>query len=161
MNEDNEIELCDFGISRVLNGTSSAFTTKGSTTSCFAPLEYLLDPTRYSTALDVYSFGFLILAVSPGVGWPRSETQRLINHFQILSDRIPFEGLSSAAVILKIARGERPHRAEYQLSLDSRAVDEIWTLMDSCWSSREEIRPTMATIIQEVRTYHSTGTHSS
>lgn len=81
MNDDNEVELSDFGISRLLNGAPSGFTTgTGSATYAFAAPEYMLNPELYSTALDVYSFGLFMLAVSLGISSQRPETRRLINH---------------------------------------------------------------------------------
>ncbi|KAG8941836.1 hypothetical protein FRC04_004078 [Tulasnella sp. 424] len=63
VNDDNEVELSDFGISRLLNGAPSGFTTgTGSATYAFAAPEYMLNPELYSTALDVYSFGLFMLA---------------------------------------------------------------------------------------------------
>lgn len=67
VNDLDEVELCDFGISRVLNGAQSGFTTgPHAGTFAFEAPEYMLGsnpPTQYTTDLDVYSFGCCILTV--------------------------------------------------------------------------------------------------
>lgn len=61
--DNGEVELCDFGISRVLEDVPSGFTTgAGAGTLPFQAPEYLVENER-STAVDVYAFGGVMLKV--------------------------------------------------------------------------------------------------
>ncbi|KAG8922777.1 hypothetical protein FRC00_007056, partial [Tulasnella sp. 408] len=131
VNDDGEVELCDFGISRVLEDVPSGFTTgAGAGTLPYQAPEYLVNNTR-STAADVYSFGGVML--------------------KVLTGKVPFASVPQGRLVIEVSRGKKPNRKEYQFSLPQVVVKELWELMNRCWSFNATERPTMAVVVQEIR----------
>ncbi|KAG9048424.1 hypothetical protein FS837_012872 [Tulasnella sp. UAMH 9824] len=132
INDKEGVELCDFGLSRILNGAPSGLTTgAGGGTYAFQAPEYMLDGTKYSKSLDLFSFGSSILT--------------------ILSGELPFKRASNAMIITKVTAGQKPQQAEYQIPFTAPVSDAIWKLMNKCWDSEPDNRPTMTEVIQELR----------
>ncbi|KAG1794073.1 kinase-like domain-containing protein [Suillus subaureus] len=74
-------------------------------------------PTRPSEQSDIFSFGGIML--------------------QVLTNKIPYYYLpNDAAIVLCIARSEKPSRARY-----SELSEQYWTLMEQCWSTDPRDRP--------------------
>ncbi|KIO19234.1 hypothetical protein M407DRAFT_246237 [Tulasnella calospora MUT 4182] len=130
VNDDGEVELCDFGISRVLEDVPSGFTTgAGAGTLPYQAPEYLVHNTR-STAVDVYSFGGVML--------------------KVLTGKVPFASVPQGRLVIEVSKGKKPNRRDYQFSLPQAVVNELWGLMNRCWSFNPTERPTMAIVIQEL-----------
>ncbi|KAG6893896.1 hypothetical protein C0993_012752 [Termitomyces sp. T159_Od127] len=70
--------------------------------------------------------------------------------FEMFTGEFPFGGRKGAAV--KIHDGKRPERptSEKQEYVQRGLTDEIWGLMERCWSQSPGDRPTAAQILQEL-----------
>ncbi|KAG8918996.1 hypothetical protein FRC01_001538 [Tulasnella sp. 417] len=123
VNDNVEVELCYFGMSRILAHpqfpTSSTTAVLSDSVGYLAP-ECLTNGTQ-STAADVYAFGGVML--------------------KVLTGKPPFADMTPARLISN----------EYQLSCPPAIADELWELMDECWKSAPTERPTMAVVIERLR----------
>ena len=142
--------LADFGLStasdsQVLNILSLSTKQPGGTLRWTSP-ELLegVQPVNTSSS-DIYSFAcvsYEVLCIRAGP----LLTSHSIN-VQIFSGLIPFQKMHDHAVSLQVIRGQRPSRpsicepweiASEDLGLD----DEIWALIEDCWSAEPKKRPT-------------------
>ncbi|KAG1794074.1 kinase-like domain-containing protein [Suillus subaureus] len=74
-------------------------------------------PTRPSEQSDIFSFGGIML--------------------QVLTNKIPYYYLpNDAAIVLCIARSEKPSRARYH-----ELPEQYWTFIEQCWSTDPRDRP--------------------
>lgn len=72
---------------------------------------------------------------------------------QIYTQRRPFADLNEAQVIAQLMRNQRPKRA---LMKSGRPIpDEIWSLIERCWTSAIGDRPDMKSIVLELTKRHS------
>ncbi|KAG9018610.1 hypothetical protein FRB90_011217 [Tulasnella sp. 427] len=127
-----EVQLCDFGVSRVMQDTPSGFTTgPGAGTMPYQAFEYL-DKNERTTAVDVYAFGGVML--------------------KVLSGNPPFVKVPEGRLVIDISQGKKPNRKSYQIDLPSSAVEALWTLMNKCWSFKPTDRPSMAIVIKAIAT---------
>ncbi|KAG1782870.1 kinase-like domain-containing protein [Suillus placidus] len=121
--------VADFGLSLMYSEDISASqaswtsTLKGNT-PWMAP-ELLVPgredgpPTRPSEQSDIYSFGGIML--------------------QVLTNKIPYYyllNLNNAAIVLCIARSEKPSRSRYP-----ELPEKYWTFIEQCWSTDPRDRP--------------------
>ncbi|KAG0701412.1 kinase-like protein [Suillus ampliporus] len=84
-------------------------------------------PARPSEQSDIYSFGGIIL--------------------QVLTNKVPYYHLSNdAAVILCIAKSEKPPRSRYPAM-----PDKYWHIIEQCWSSDPQGRPSTERVDEVVR----------
>ncbi|KAG8941835.1 hypothetical protein FRC04_004077 [Tulasnella sp. 424] len=128
--DNGEVELCDFGISRVLEDVPSGFTTgAGAGTLPFQAPEYLVENER-STAVDVYAFGGVML--------------------KVLTGKVPFASVPQGRLVIEVAKGKKPNRREYQFNLPQAIADEVWKLMNKCWALTPTERPSMAVVIEQL-----------
>ena len=80
----------------------------------------------------------------------------------MFSGNIPFHELSNdCAVLLKVVKGIRPSRP-IEVSTACHLDDDIWNLIETCWSSDPNNRPQALDVVQfldsrfaETRTAHS------
>ncbi|KAG2036653.1 kinase-like domain-containing protein [Suillus americanus] len=113
--------VADFGLSlmysEVISASQASWTStlKGNT-RWMAP-ELLVSeredgsPTRPSEQSDIFSFGGIML--------------------QVLTNKIPYYYLpNDAAIVLCIARSEKPSRARY-----TELPEKYWTFIEKCWST--------------------------
>lgn len=129
--------LCDFGLSRVLDDPSAV--GPNNTTNMAEDPE-----TGGATGVMVY------IAPERHDGWPRSRETDVFAFgmlcFQVYSGRMPLHELPTAlAVILALTEGKRPLRSEVSRE---DFTDDMWQLVQQCWSSDPKQRPTMASIHQ-------------
>ncbi|KAF7358680.1 Glycoside hydrolase family 76 protein [Mycena sanguinolenta] len=127
--------ICDFGLSRIT--TRAGFTTLSiGTVPYLAPeLFFVLDAetaeqtllrtTKYS---DVYSFGLLVI--------------------EILTSERPKRRPSREFVTLNELRTLRPQRDDYPASKISNGM---WDLLERCWVSSPEFRPTSGDVLDSLR----------
>ena len=107
---------------------------------CTADTEETTQPTTKS---DIYSFGNLGLLV------------RIIRYhilifisFQVLSGKQPWSEIRrEAAVVLQLARGNKPQRP-----LSPSIEDDHWELIQRCWSSIDD-RPTAEDIVSSLQQF--------
>ncbi|KAG1782946.1 kinase-like protein [Suillus placidus] len=82
---------------------------------------------RPSKQSDIYSFGGIIL--------------------QVLTNKIPYYHLSSdAAIILCIAKSQKPCRSRYPV-----LPDEHWKIIEQCWSTDPQVRPSTEKVDGEIK----------
>lgn len=87
----------------------------------------LLDPVaRFHAKVDVYAFGVILN--------------------EMLSRRIPFQGATEKEIQNRIRNGERP---ELSLSADPR----LQSLIQKCWNSEADARPTMEAVHDALQKY--------
>ena len=110
-------------------GTTSA--QGGGTTPFMAP--ELLSPSMFrktkcqvSREADVYAFGMVIL--------------------QVLTGLMPFQLLRETEISYKVIQGERPQRP----GKDSGISNELWQLLNRCWSANCAERPQIVEILQRL-----------
>ncbi|KAG8943328.1 hypothetical protein FRC04_002952 [Tulasnella sp. 424] len=130
--QDNlEAGLCDFGISKivVVAGQRSGLTTTGSTlgTKGYQAAEVLQDEP-VTIASDVYAFGGVILFA--------------------MSGKAPFEGKSTAAVVMAVITGKTPPRREYPLL---PPTDSMWDVYEACSVLNPEGRPSMPVLVPKLK----------
>ncbi|CAE6444971.1 unnamed protein product [Rhizoctonia solani] len=75
---------------------------------------------------DVFSLGMTILEVFTGT--------------------VPFPGMHTAAVMMKIVNGIHPARPEKHIPTGDDQADLLWSLLVDCWAFRPEDRPTAADV---------------
>jgi len=101
-------------------------------------------PSRES---DCYALGMTIYEVS---GSLFSCNPLVFTHLQVLTGLVPFDHLwSSPAVACAILRGERPGKPLDASSLG--LTDELWGLLQSCWSESASARPTAQQLFDYLR----------
>ncbi|KAJ7808380.1 kinase-like domain-containing protein [Mycena olivaceomarginata] len=127
--------ICDFGISKIVD--RRGFTTSSvGTPQYMAPELFLVvdrqdqklgipPPPRTTKNSDIYSFGLLVL--------------------EILTSEPPKGRPSQPVVMVQIVDNLRPKRWEYDCQMVS---DEMWSILDQCWSCEPYLRPTIADILQ-------------
>ena len=93
---------------------------------------------------DVYSFGCITLQES----WLNTNVRSALTGLQVLSGKEHWsEVREDAAVVLRLAKGQKPARPE------SRTLDDKhWDMVQRCWSSIEE-RPTAVVLISTIQQF--------
>ncbi|KAJ7687713.1 kinase-like domain-containing protein [Mycena rosella] len=125
----NRACIADFGLSSIVDVISLQFThstprPQGGTARYQAP-ELLLGQSSIHFASDVYAFACVC--------------------YEILTARAPFFDLTNdAAVIMKVVEGHRPSRPSTVLQ------DDLWRLIEDCWTPEPNQRPTMTEILQRL-----------
>ena len=96
----------------------------------------LLDPDRFGLEdgqptknSDCYALGMVIL--------------------EVLSGKPPFSNYSGLIVIRKIVEGERPERPQGAEEL--WFTSGLWGMLEQCWSSQPERRPTIDAVLQYLK----------
>ncbi|KAG2349256.1 kinase-like protein [Suillus weaverae] len=86
---------------------------------------------RPSKQSDIYSFGGIMLQL----------------RVQVLTNKIPYYHLSSdAAIILCIAKSQKPCRSRYPV-----LPDEHWKIIEQCWSTDPQVRPSTEKVDGEIK----------
>ncbi|KAF7356563.1 hypothetical protein MVEN_00990000 [Mycena venus] len=126
--------LADFGLAVFSDATAATHTSHhGGSVRWMSPeLHYPqscgLDTFKRTFASDVYSFAFVCVELYTG--------------------KPPFSDIShDAAVMLRVMAKERPARPS---DADGRELmsEELWALVQQCWSHDVEERPTMARVVE-------------
>ncbi|KAJ7193916.1 kinase-like domain-containing protein [Mycena pura] len=128
--------ICDFGISKIVDpGRRGSMTSSVGTPQYMAPELFLVvdredqkqipPPPRTTKNSDIYSFGLLVL--------------------EILTSEPPKGRPSQPVVMVHTVDNLRPKRWEYDCQMVS---DEMWSILDQCWSFEPCLRPTIADILQ-------------
>jgi len=66
--------------------------------------------------------------------------------FEVLSGHVPFPGCKDVVVVHKVLGGERPGRLRGAKGL--WFTDEIWEMMERCWSPQPEHRPGVEAVLE-------------
>ena len=126
-NDAGELKLFDFGLSTVVRrtrSTSEVYEMSGNTGSLryMAPEVVLNKP--YNEKVDVYSYGIMC--------------------WQMASDRIPFKGISKDQFLNSIVIGNQRPR------LDTSWPFGFRRLLEGCWHSDYERRPSFTFILDDI-----------
>ncbi|CAK9871697.1 unnamed protein product [Sphagnum jensenii] len=127
-----DVKLADFGTSKIINATTtiSPQTLRIGTTRWMAP-EVMSEPEKdsiqmkyYPLKSDVYSYAMTC--------------------YEILSGRVPFEGLPMSKIAEKVRAGLRP-------TLPNLLPTSLLSLIKCCWDGDVRRRPTFSRISTELR----------
>jgi serine/threonine protein kinase len=147
--------LVDFGYSSLIGNIPEALSyLQRSTTRSGGALRWIapeqVDPEdsfTHTTRSDIYSFGCIALQAS---SFGSKASPLLITALQVLSGKQPWsEFRQDCAVVLQLARGQRPGRPPSRVIEDSH-----WDFIQYCWSPEAE-RPTTGTIISTIKQFLS------
>ena len=93
----------------------------------------LLDPDRFgledgrpTKRSDCYALGMVIL--------------------EVLSGKPPFPNYNGFIIVRKVVEGERPGRPQGREEV--WFTDDLWEVLEQCWSPQPERRPTIDTVLQ-------------
>lgn len=118
---DRKAKVSDFGMARNIQNTNSYMKLR----TVAVPVRWMspesLEHSIFTTASDVWSFGILL--------W---ELFSMGNR--------PYPGITNDNQLLKCIQNSRPSRPEY-------ASDEIFALMNMCWSKNVKSRPSFCIIV--------------
>jgi len=137
--------LADFGLATARDSKPIIMTymTTGKTTGTlrwqapelFAEMQSLNpeSPQKGNTpATDVYAYGLVC--------------------YEMFSDRYPFPEISGDfQVMFAVMQGRRPSRPSHELSQTRGLNDEIWHIIEACWSQDPSKRPPASEIVEDLR----------
>ncbi|KAG6848005.1 hypothetical protein H0H93_004234, partial [Arthromyces matolae] len=128
--------LTDFGLSYVTDHNAlvgaalSSNHAAGGTPGFEAP--ELMDPQneycRKTMASDVYAFGMVC--------------------YEMYTDKNPFDRMKPLHVVQRAMSGQHPGRPMGPIYADCGLTEDMWRLMERCWSQNPEQRPSASQIIQ-------------
>jgi len=125
VNEAKSIKIADFGISKeTTTGSDGTMTGFMGTSSYMSP--EMIQGTRYSEKVDVYSFGILL--------------------WELYTHKIPFKAMHPLQVAHKVLQGLRP-------TIPDKCPPELVKLLESCWHAEPAARPNFKDIIQILNSF--------
>eukprot|EP01114_Cavostelium_apophysatum_P001233 TRINITY_DN11049_c0_g1_i5.p1 TRINITY_DN11049_c0_g1~~TRINITY_DN11049_c0_g1_i5.p1 ORF type:complete len:755 (+),score=95.77 TRINITY_DN11049_c0_g1_i5:40-2304(+) len=120
LKDDLTAAICDFGMSRTKNDSSTYARTKTS----LGPLKWMAPESilhnKYSTASDVFSYGVVL--------------------FEILSGKQPWREVGNAEAAHRVLEGKRLQRPP-------NSNEFLATIMEKCWDVNPDLRPSFAQIV--------------
>lgn len=151
LDEDYTARLADFGYASLVGDIPEALTYLQRSTTLPGALRWIapeqIDPEKSynrTTKSDIYSFGCVALQGS----YLHTNAAFALIFSQVLSGKQPWsEVRQDAAVVLHLAKGQKPGRPESATLHDSH-----WDLMQWCWSPVEERPPAdvIVSLIQQL-----------
>ena len=146
---DYTARLGDFGYASLVGNIPEALTYLQRSTARPGALRWIapeqVDPEETfnrTTKTDIYSFGCVALQGSSS----DSDSTPMLIPLQVLSGKQPWsEVREDTAVVLRLAKGQKPGRPESRTLNDSH-----WSLIQHCWSPMEE-RPAAEAIIPTIQ----------
>ena len=127
-------KITDLGLARTLQATDAKTLTKAPGTLDFMPPECLPDAPAYGLALDIFSFGGVILFITTQQ-WPRP------------APWLSFDPKSGEKLMLN---SELERRQQY-LDIMAEAYTDLKPLVVSCLDDNPKNRPTVAKILTEMK----------
>ncbi|XP_056401525.1 receptor-interacting serine/threonine-protein kinase 3-like isoform X2 [Hyla sarda] len=116
-----DVQITDFGLSKIIGATSSITPSNAGTLSYMAP-EALKDINYHPTkSYDVYSYGILT--------------------WTVFSSEEPYPGINAALIQHFVSEGQRPRDSVLDQYRDVKMVPEAKDLMIKCWNQKAEDRP--------------------
>ncbi|KDQ56783.1 hypothetical protein JAAARDRAFT_132054 [Jaapia argillacea MUCL 33604] len=136
--------LADLGLSVFEEATRGAFTSTSTTGSTrwmapelHSPESFGLEGARRTCASDVYAFACLCL--------------------EVYTEQPPFRNITSDfAIALKVTKGERPNRPSKEECHGKELRDDMWALMERCWSGDRSTRPNMVLVVADIQSLEET-----
>jgi hypothetical protein len=98
---------------------------------------------QLAAADDVYAYACLCYCVSPPL-YPCSCVDCRRIH-QLFAQHAPFHDLRDTAIIIKVCNGDRPARPPSHTFTGGLLSDDVWTLIEECWSQNALDRPDVST----------------
>ncbi|TMW60822.1 hypothetical protein Poli38472_000864 [Pythium oligandrum] len=119
--ENEDVNICDFGLSRLIDPEMTSMTAEVGTPSYMAPEMATMGGIQCSTKGDVYSFGILLYST-----WSRSK---------------PYgdQGMNPFQLMTAVVNGLRP-------VIPVGCPPGLARLMRACWDASPELRPSFAEI---------------
>jgi hypothetical protein len=75
-----------------------------------------------------------------------------LNWHQMFSGSFPFQDIKNEfRFMLEVKQGKRPLRPPHDPSSSRGLTDEVWKLMEECWASHPEDRPSAAKVVRCIR----------
>ncbi|KDQ08469.1 hypothetical protein BOTBODRAFT_118615, partial [Botryobasidium botryosum FD-172 SS1] len=147
--------ITDFGLSAVKSAqnavdSNSAAWHRGGHPRWQAPELLLQEDTRRTEATDIFAFGRVMLEVS--MFPPR---------VRFLTGEVPFSKLSSYQVLLEVIGYRHPARPRGDDAAERGLDDEMWRLMQRCWSKDPALRPAVADITTYLQSCLINRSHAS
>ncbi|KAG8902236.1 hypothetical protein FRB99_004722, partial [Tulasnella sp. 403] len=124
INEKGEPELCDFGLSRMIEDVTSNMSnsSSGGDGTIYFTAPEILNGQKGKTTADIYAFAGMIL--------------------HAMSNRIPFYQYGKGRMMILKSLGEKPRKIDHDIPATETVVTDLWELMNSCWDTELEGRPT-------------------
>ena len=125
---------------------------KGYTEAWAAP-EVLEKGNKATTEADVFSFGMVVIEVSPRTSPHlvalRADSSDVLILVKVFTGGYPFSGFTDPIIILKITTGERPARplGTRELGL----TDSVWEMTVRCWQQDPTLRPSVTEVVGFLR----------
>jgi serine/threonine protein kinase len=119
-------KVCDFGLARIIDDADTEIMTKSLGTVTHVPPELLAFGTqkaRLSQKADVYAFGIMF--------------------WQMITKRIPFQGLAAPQIVLKVVKNQRPE-------LPSDLPQTLRVMYELCTDHEPGNRPSFETCINRL-----------
>ncbi|KDQ50205.1 hypothetical protein JAAARDRAFT_589916 [Jaapia argillacea MUCL 33604] len=135
IDDTRHVRLADFGLASIADVTKGARSTNNAGSPQWMAPE-LHFPDRFNLsfertfASDVYALGCVYL--------------------EIYTRHPPFMGCSDAQLALKLHRKQRPSRPSSAQCLERTLPDDLWSLIEHCWSELPEDRPSAATALRDM-----------
>jgi hypothetical protein len=64
--------------------------------------------------------------------------------------RRPFPGLNDFAIVINVAKGDRPKRPVPEDCQGETLPEDVWALVEKCWAQDPLARPHMADVVKSI-----------
>ena len=133
IDETYHARLADFGLLTIVSDPAHlipssshgpAGTIRWMSPELIAPEKFELTKSRLTKSSDCYALGMVI--------------------YETISGNVPFHEYADMIVSVKVMLGEHPSRGAV-------FPDDLWKMMELCWASRPDDRPSVADVLQYLR----------
>ncbi|KAJ7631285.1 kinase-like domain-containing protein [Mycena polygramma] len=129
LTDEYDIQICDFGLWKWIETTSSTGGSRAAGTSRYMAPELFgfgdSEPTKVSPASDVFAFACLA--------------------FEIYTGTVPLAQYNNTNVSYKVYKGERSARPSVPM-----IPNDLWDLIGACWNQDATARPSMEEVISRM-----------
>ncbi|KAG8737399.1 hypothetical protein FRC10_008254 [Ceratobasidium sp. 414] len=123
--------ISGFGHAKVIKDFQESFTGDNSEYRYMAP-ELMDDDTRITYGTDIYSWAMTALEILTGV--------------------TPFGAKTKGPKIIQmVISDQRPKRADHPMIEQYSCRDELWSLLEECWSNMPEKRPSADDLVRRLK----------
>lgn len=119
IDENYNVKVCDFGLSRMVAPKKQNMTGNVGTVSWIAPEVFEKQP--YDMKADVYSFGIVL--------------------WELYTKQVPFDNISTFEIPVAVIRGDRP-------PIPKDCPKDYCKLMKECWNKKPSKRPTFSKVVK-------------